>query len=258
MIEHSFKEAFRLIGRSKPECAAYLAILCLGEVLMFALSRGFGVDYPLGHGKPDLPRVAYTAAFSIPGYVLSTWAGAGLMGRISMDALTGAPGAMAGYANGWFMRYLKGTLAVVVAAFLPILLLLLVPTPLAIVIMAVWFLAVIWLAVRISMWGSIMFMDGLGPFAAMERSFTVSEGHAIPVAILSLSLPVAMLLGAGAGRLVSSAAISSALIKPLFLGAATLVQMGALATAYVALKKSVNDSESATPDSVPGTDGTRG
>lgn len=237
MIKISFQESFRLMGRSKPECLAYLVIICLSEVLVFALSKWFGVDYPLREGKPDLTRLAYTLAFSTPGYLISAWAGAGLIGRISMDALTGAPGAMTGYANGWFLRNLTGSLAIVTAAFLPLLLMLVVPMPLAIVPILGWFVAVIWLAVRISLWGSIMFMDGLGPFAAMERSFNVSSGHAPQLLILSLPLLAAMLLDIGARKLTGNSAMSSAILKPLLMGAATLVQMGALAAAYLSIRK---------------------
>lgn len=237
MIKTSFKESFRLMGRSKPECLAYLAIICLSEVLVFALSKWFGVDYPLRDGKPTTARLAYTLAFSTPGYLLSTWAGAGLIGRISMDALTGATGGMTGYANGWFLRNLTGSVAVVTAAFLPLLLMLFVPMPLAIVPILGWFVAVIWLAVRLSLWGSIMFIDGLGPFPAMERSFTVSAGYSFQLFILSLPLLAAMLLDIGARKLTGSSVMSSAILKPLFMGAATMVQMGALAAAYLGIMK---------------------
>lgn len=248
MIKTSFKESFRLIGRSKPECLVYLVIICLSEVLVFALSKWFGVDYPLRGGKPDPARLAYTLAFSIPGYLFSAWAGAGLIGRISMDALTGAPGAMTGYANGWFLRNLTGSIAVVTAAFLPLLLMLFVPVPLAIVPILGWFVAVIWLAVRLSLWGCIMFMDGLGPFAAMERSFTVSAGYSFQLLILSLPLLAAMLLDIGARKLTGNSIMSSAILKPLFLGAATLVQMGALAAAYI----SIRNRPASGPDSAAG------
>ena len=240
MIKTSLKESFRLIGRSKLECLAYLGLICLGEALVFALSKWFGVDYPLRGGKADAARMAYTAAFSIPGFLLTAWAGAGLIGRVSMDALTGDPGAMTGYANGWFWRNLAGSLAVVSAIFLPILLLLMLPMPLAIVPVLGWFCVVIWLGIRVSLWGSIMFMDGLGPFAAMERSFSVSSGYAATIVILSLPVFAAALLGIGAVRLAGNSVISAAILKPLLMGAATLVQMGALAAAYLNIRKNMS------------------
>lgn len=240
MIKTSFKESFRLIGRSKPECLAYLAIICLSEVLVLALSKWFGVDYPLRDGKPDTARLAYTLAFSLPGFMLTAWAGAGLIGRISMDALTGDPGAMTGYANGWFWRNLAGSIAVVTTIFLPIMLLLMLPMPFAIVPVLGWFCVVIWLAIRVSLWGSIMFMDGLGPFAAMERSFNVSLGYVGTIVILSLPVLAAAVLGNGAINLAGNVAISAAILKPLLMGAATLVQMGALAAAYNGIRKSMS------------------
>lgn len=163
MIKNSFKESFRLLGRSKPECLAYLAAICLGEVFVLALSGRVGVEYPMRTAGYDIRKLAYTLALLVPGFVVSSWAGAGLMGRISMDALTGVPGPMLGYANGWFLRYLKGIIVVFAAAFIPFILLLLVPMPLAIVPVIGWFIFIIWAAVRISLWGSIMFMDGLHP-----------------------------------------------------------------------------------------------
>jgi hypothetical protein len=237
MIKTSFKESFRLIGRSKPECLAYLAVICLSGALEYALPIWTGVDFPVQDAKPGAAKLAYMLAFTAPGYVFAAWAGAGLVGRISIDALTGAPASMISYANGWFLRNLKGSVVVVAAVFLPIVLMLLLPMALAAVIILAWFLFFVWFAIRISLWGSIMFIDGLGPFAAMRRSYSVSEGHTLSIALLSVPLFVGMLFEIGSGHFVTEGLVSEALLKPLLLGAATLVQIGALAAAYLAIKK---------------------
>lgn len=243
MIGHSFKEAFRLIMRSKTECVVYLLAYVLSEALVFAACKWAGIEYPLTNPRPTLSGVIRLAAFSTPALLITAWFGAGLIGRISMDAYKGAPGSMVSYANGWFIRNLGGTLILGAAAFLPAFILMPLPKPLAALGMLVWFLLFIWLAIRISMWSSIMFIEGLGPIAAMGKSFGVSGGYAVPLALLSLPLFVRVIWEMGLPQFpVENIAMISAL-KNLLIGMATLVQIGALATVYLTLTRNTADSE---------------
>lgn len=236
MIIHSFKEAFRLIMRSKTECLVYLFAFVLSEVLVLAACGWAGIDYPLRSSSPGVPEILRLAAFSAPALLITTWFGAGLVGRISMDAFKGSPDSLVSYANGWFFRNLAGTLVISAAAFLPAFVFMALPKTLAAAGMLVWFLVFIWLAIRVSMWTNIMFMEEVGPIAAMSRSYSVSEGYVVPLALLSLPLFVRVgweiiLPDFPAG----SIALINAL-KNLLIGLATLVQVSAMATVYLTIK----------------------
>ena len=68
--------------------------------------------------------------------------------------------------------------------------------------------------------------------------------------ILSLPLLAAMLLKFGARKLVGNAVMSASILKPLFLGAATLIQMGALAAAYLSIRKNTASEPPIAPRSI--------
>ncbi len=237
MIKHSLKEAFRLTLRSKTECLAYLFALALSEVLMFALCRRFGVDYPLRSSGPEAGRLIYLVLFSAPALFITAWFGAGLVGRISMDAFKGSSGSMISYANGWFVRNLVGTVIISAAAFLPVVFVSVLPKNFAAVVMLAWFLFFIWLAIRVSLWPNIMFIEGRGPVAAMQRSYRVSGGYVIPLALLSLPLFARILWELGPQHLAAENIVVVNILKNLLIGLATLIQIGALATAYLTLKQ---------------------
>jgi len=237
MIKHSLKEAFRLALRSKTECLAYLFALALSEALVFALCRRFGVDYPLRSSGPEAGRLIYLAAFSAPAVFITAWFGAGLVGRISMDAFKGSPDSMISYANGWFVRNLIGTVLIAAAAFLPAVFVAFLPKDFAAVVMMAWFLFFIWLAIRVSLWPNIMFIEGLGPVAAMQRSYRASEGHVVPLALLSLPLFARVLWEIGPQHLAAENIALVNILKILLIGLATLIQIGALATAYLTIKQ---------------------
>lgn len=237
MIAHFFKEAFRLITRSKTECLVYLLGLIISEALVLAACRRLGVAYPLHSPDPGVAGLIRLVACSAPPVLITSWLGAGLIGRISMDASKGATGTMISYANGWFIRNLIGTLIISAAAFLPAFVLMVLPKTLSAAGILVWFLFFIWLAIRISMWPNIMFIEGLGPIAAMGQSFRKSEGYAIPLALLSLPLFVRVIWEMFLPNFPAGNVFVSGLSKNLLIGAATLVQIGALATVYLTITR---------------------
>lgn len=237
MIIHSFKEAFRLIMRSKTECLAYVSAFVLSEALVFAACNWAGIDYPLRSPNTGISDLVRLAAFSTPALLVTAWFGAGLIGRVSMDAFKGMPDSMTSYANGWFIRTLAGTLIISAAAFLPAFVLMALPKTMAAAGILAWFLVFIWLAIRVSMWANIMFIEGLGPIAAMGQSYRISAGYLIPLALISLPLFVRVAWEIALPHFpVANIAIVSA-VKNLLLGLATLIQIGALATFYLTLKK---------------------
>ena len=237
MIKHSLKEAFRLALRSKTECLVYLFAFVLSETLVFAACRWLGIDYPLRSPKPEASELIRLVVFSTPALLITTWFGAGLVGRISMDAFKGSPDSMVSYANGWSISYLAGTVIIASAAFLPVGVFVVLPQNLAAVVMLAWFLFIIWLAIRASLWANIMFVEGLGPIAAMKQSYRVSEGYVVPLALLSLPLFARMIWELGLPYFAVENIVLASMLKNLFIGLTTLIQIGALATAYLTIKR---------------------
>lgn len=241
MLKHSFKEALRLVMRSKAECLGYLSVFVLSEALVFAACRWTGLNYPLRSPKPSVAELIRLAAFSAPALLITTWLGAGLIGRISMDAFKGSPGSLVSYANGWFIRNLAGTLIITAAAFLPALLFAVLPKDLAAIVILAWFLFFMWLAIRVSLWANIMFIEGLGPVAAMRRSYSVSESYVVPLALLSLPLFVRVAWEMVLPYFPTVNIVLISISKNMFIGLATLIQIGALAAVYLTIKPGTTD-----------------
>ena len=237
MIRYSFTEAFRLISRSRRESALFLAAAALSSVLyiLACLALGIGYDHQT---TLDALRVAPLkgALAMAPGGLVMAWFGAGISGRLAMDAFKGAPEPLTTYANGWFMRYLAGSL-LLNGGFLAVLLTFnAVPKPEGMGLMAAWSLFCLWLLVRVCLWEAAMFIDGLSPVAAMRRSYSVSRGSALKlgavVFLLFLLLSVVMKL---AGLLPWTGPLSLTVARDVLESGILVVAAGAFAAAYLKL-----------------------
>jgi len=236
MIKHSFKEAFRLIGRSRKETGIYLLSLLLCGAIYVALCGALGLgDAYLEEVKSikDSPLRGLIAY--LPGFIASAWFAAGITGRFVMDAFKGEPDSMTHYANGWFTRNLAAEALFTVIFFIPGVISLSgnkVAAALALccLVIAAWF------ALRLSLWLNASFVENLGVFKAMRRSYAVSVrnmwGLLVLIVLPFLAVaPVDVLIG----KLLSGRPALGYLLRELMNGLASAVMIAALAAAYISL-----------------------
>jgi hypothetical protein len=238
MIRHSFTEAFRLISRSRRESALFLAAAALSSVLYILACLALGISYDYQTTLDSIKANPLKGAIAmVPGGLVMAWFGAGISGRLAMDAFMAAPETLTAYAKGWFLRYLAGSL-LLNGGFLAVLLVFnAVPRPEGMGLMAAWSLFCLWVLVRVCLWEAAMFIDGLSPVAAMRRSYSVSSGSALKLGVIVflpfLILSVLMKL---AGLLPWTGPLSLTVARDVFEGAILVVAAGAFAAAYLKLR----------------------
>ena len=71
----------------------------------------------------------------------------------------------------------------------------------------------------------------------MKQSYRVSEGYVIPLALLSLPLFARMIWEPGLPYFAVENIVLASILKNLFIGLTTLIQIGVLATAYLTIKR---------------------
>lgn len=236
MIKHSFREAYRLIGRSKKETGVYLLSFLLCGAIYILMCRALGLgdayldEYKAIKNSPFKGIIAY-----LPGFIASVWFAAGITGRFVMDSLKGAPESMTHYANNWFSRNLAGEAILTGIIFVPGVISL-SENKLASVPALAWFVFALWFALRMSLWLNASFTENLGLFKAMKRSYTVSVGNlwglivliVVPFLVLA---PVLLLID----KVLPGQPALRYLLGELLNGIASTVIIGALAAAYLAL-----------------------
>jgi hypothetical protein len=236
MIENSLKEAFRLIGRSRKEVAIYMAASLVCGGISVLMCKVLGIDYTASDSFQNMKTMPIKVlAASIPGGIILAWFEAGLTGRVVFDAFKGELGDMTRYANGWFLRNLaseaifKGISAImVVAAFSG-------NKPGAL-IAGICLLAVTWLVFRVSLWLNASFVENLGLFQAMKRSYAVSAGNLWRLIILIIAPAFAAdILKRLIVKLLPGQTTLVYILKDLTHALSSVVVIGALAAIYVAL-----------------------
>lgn len=238
MIMHSFREAFRLISRSRRESALFLAAAAASSVLYILACLALGIRYDYQTTFDALKGDQFRALLAmLPGVLLMVWFGAGISGRLAMDALKGAPESLTVYAKGWFLRYLAGVL-LLEGSFMAVLLLFsAVPRPVGLGLMAGWSAFYVWLLVRVSLWAAVMFMDALPPLEAMRRSYAVSNGSALALGVIFF-LPYLVMssLMELVSRLQWARAAYLTVTRDVLGGAVIILTAGAFAAAYLKLR----------------------
>ncbi len=238
MIKHCFKEAFRLISRSRRESALLLGAAAFSSGLYILACLALGISYDFQTTLDAVRANPLKGALAmVPAGLIMAWFEAGITGRLAMDAATGEPANFSFYAKGWFLRYLAGSL-ILNGGFLAVLLLFYaVPRPAGLGLMAGWSVFCLWLMVRVCLWAAAMFIDGLPPVAAMRRSYSVSNGSALklavvfflPFVLMSALLKLASLLP-GAGPL------SLTVARDVLENGVGVITAGAFAAAYLKLR----------------------
>lgn len=238
MIMHSFREAFRLISRSRRESALFLAASAASSVLYILACLALGIRYDYQTTFDALKAGQFRALLAmLPGILILTWLSAGLFGRLAMDALKGAPESLTAYAKAWFPRFLAGSL-LLNGGFMAVLLLFsAVPRPVGLGLMAGWSVFCVWLLVRVSLWQASMFMDALPPLQAMRRSYAVSCGSALALGVI-VFLPylVTSSLMELASRLQWTGPAYLTVARDVLEDAVVVLTAGAYAAAYLKLR----------------------
>jgi hypothetical protein len=231
-----YKESFRLIGGSGKETCVYLVASLAASGLYVAMCAGLGLGggYDSHAVIKDTPFRALIAF--LPGIVVSAWFAAGLAGRFTIDAMGGTPEAMERYARGWFLRKLGGDSLVMVAVWVPVLLL--IVSSFASVVAAVgWMIVAFWLGFRVVLWFNISVVEELGLIDAMRRSYAMTSGQVLRLLLLGgAPMLTARFLGWTAGTLLPGQMALVFYIKSVLDGAALVVIMGVVAAIYRELR----------------------
>lgn len=249
MIRHSFQEAFRLADRAKKESAIYLASCLFCALLFILVCMLLGISYDYRNVLDVLKGNFFKGTLAlVPGGLVGAWFSAGLSGYIAMDAFTGAPENMTRYAKGWYVRNLAGG-ALVSGSFLALMYgFYKIAASLNMVLFIGAMISWMWLMIRVTLWLPAMFIEGLGPIAAMKRSFSLSSGKAPVLAVMMFAsfLPVWVIEWI-LGKVMPGQVVLAQVIRALLEGAVTIIITGAFATAYITLKNN-----KAAPVAVPG------
>lgn len=237
MIQHSLGEAYRLIGRSRKEASIYIlsCFLCGAVYVFLCGALGLGDAYLDDFGAMKSALVKWVIAY-LPGFAISAWFSAGLVGRFTMDAFNGAPEGMTHYAKGWYTRSLGGEAIITTLLFLTGLVHV-KEYPATSFFALAWFIAVLLFALRASLWLNVSFVEGTGLFDSIKRSCALSEGM-VPKLLTIVAVPFVLTLPLGwlAGELLPGHTAALFLVREGIRGCAEVVVMGALAAAYLKLK----------------------
>lgn len=182
-MNNSYGEAYKLFRRSGKEAGFYIAACLLSAGLYVLMCEMLGLEgaYTGMASFKASPAKSFIAL--IPEVIVTAWFAAGLTGRFTMDALTGAPEGMTLYAKGWFFRKLIADSVVAGAMWGPLLLLVIIPFASS-VLALIWLLAAGWLSLRIALWLNISVAENRGLLEAMRCSFDVTAAQALRILFL--------------------------------------------------------------------------
>jgi hypothetical protein len=236
MIKASFKESWRLIGRSKKEAAFFCAAWLLASVLYPQVCAILGLEGAYSGDAGIKTNKLRGAIAYLPGIVLTAWVSAGLAGRLVMDALKGEAVSMAAYGNGWFLRKFAWDLFFMLLMSVPLWFLSFGSKLLMALFALVWLAGGIFLAVRSSLWINISVAEKRGLPEAVKLSFALTRGREWTLVFMGL-LPMAAgrLLGWSFGELAGGGEAASYYANALFEAPAALAIGGAFAAFYASL-----------------------
>ena len=254
-MNNLYNEACRLIGRSRRESMCYMTVYLATAGLYILMCRLLGLDGAYGgveilKTSPVKGLVAY-----LPGIVVGAWFAAGLAGRYTIDALTGAPEGMACYANGWFLRKLAADSLITGAMWVPVLFI--VPVSfIRVVFAAMWIFAAAWMGLRIAFWLNISIVENLSLIESMKRSYALTRGQALRLLILAGVPRVSVsILSWAIGKVLPGQAALMYYIKAMLEGAAMMFITGVVVALYIELR--MDGSKNALVEAVPAATGPR-
>lgn len=235
-MKNSYGEAYRLIRRSGKEAVFYIAACLVSAGLYVFLCDILGLEGAYTGLTTFKTSPVKSLIATIPEIIVSAWFAAGLTGRLTVDALTGAPEEMTHYAKGWFFRKLISDTIVAGAMWGPLFFLVIIPfaSP---VLALVWLLAAGWLGLRIALWLNISVAENQGLLEAMRSSFDVTAAQALRILLLvGGPLISAVLVAKLIGKVLAGQAAAAYYLKSLLNSAVAVFAMGILAVIYLELK----------------------
>ena len=235
-MSSSYSEAYRLLGRSGKEAGWFLAA-CLVSAGLYVLMCGFmGLEGVYAGFPPPKDSLAKSILADLPGSIVTAWFAAGLAGRFTMDALTGAPEGMTRYAKGWFLRKLIVDTVVMGFIWGPLLFLIRMPSHSALLTLA-WMLPACWLSLRISLWLNASVAENLDLFEAIKRSYALTSAQALRIFMLA-GAPFILtgILVKLLSKMLPGQTVLVYYLKSMLNGAAAVFIMGLFTALYVELK----------------------
>ncbi len=235
-MSNSYSEAYKLLGRSGKEAGFYIAasLVSAGLYTLMCGMLGLEVAYTGVTSFKASPMKSFIAL--TPEIIVTAWFAAGLAGRLTMDALTGAPEELTSYAKGWFFRKLIADTVVAGALWGPLLLLVIIPfaSP---VLALVWLLAAGWLGLRIALWLNISVAENRGLLEAMRSSFDLTATQALRILFLAGGPIIStVFLSKLLGKALAGQAVLVYYLKTLLDSSAAVFAMAVLAALYLELK----------------------
>lgn len=235
-MNNCYGEAYRLLRRSGKEAGFYIAACLLSAGLYVLLCEILGLEGAYTGMASFKAGPVKSLIALIPEVIVTAWFAAGLAGRLTVDALTGAPEGMARYAKGWFFRKLIADSVVAGALWGPLLLLIIVPFA-GPVVALIWLLVAGWLSLRIALWLNISVVENRGLLEAMRSSYDVTAAQALRILLLAGGpLISAMFLSRLIIKALPGKVVLAYYLKSLLNGTAAVFAMAVLAVIYLELR----------------------
>lgn len=249
-MKNIYRKAFDLISRSAKESWLYLLACPVTSLLYILTSKAMGL--PASYDPFSIMKISPIKGLIafLPGVALTSWLAAGLVGRLTSDALKSDTKAMSHYANGWFLRKMIADSLFICVMWMPVLFFVIIPFASA-VLALVWMVVAAWLGLRISLWLNASIAEDLGLIDAVQRSFNITPGHAPRILILAgIPTLIAFALSWSIHKLLPAQAALHFYLKSLLDGIAAVAMMGIFAAVYVELRSAKSTQSEAAIDEV--------
>lgn len=235
-MRNTYYETYRLFKRSGKEAGFFVAACLVSAGLYVLLCGIIGVEGAYAGYLSLKASPVKSLIADLPGSIVTAWFAAGLAGRFTMDALTGAPEEMTRYAKGWFFRKLIFDSVVMGLIWGPLLFLIRMPFH-STLLTVVWLLGAAWLSLRLSLWLNVSVTENLGLFEALKRSYTITRAQVSRIFILAgAPLISAGILSRVLSKVLPGQTVLVYYLQALLDSAASAFTMGIFAVIYVELR----------------------
>ncbi len=251
-MNSSYSKAYKLLGRSGKEAAWFIAAGLVSSGLYVLVCGLIGLEgaYAGYASFKDSPPLKGLIA-GLPGDIFTAWFAAGLAGRFTMDALSGAPEGMLHYAKGWFLRKVIADTVVMGLIWGPVMFLIKTPSHSTLLTLC-WILGAGWLSLRLPLWLNASVAENLGLFEAMKRSYTITSAQVLRIIILAgAPLILAGILSKLLSKILPGQTVPLYYFKSLLDSAAAAFTMGIFAVLYLELRSGTTATEPKAAEETP-------